>query len=826
MRFPGLGQSSDYFAGFETIELVQLSNGRHWPSQEDLSVVNTLLKNHVISNPYRGMKEDSLKWIGETTWEYRLTRDYTPLDGSTRLDLIIDGVSTDADVFVNKVKVLSCHNQFRRYTVNVKPYLKGRHDVVAIRLYPSSVREKKQAKVLKDTLPGDERVFTRRAAYLYGWDFGPRFLNMSIGSVSFHQWKNFYIDDAWVRTLKADTARAEIEINLDVHCERAGNYNISYEAGGDEDNTKMVNCMLARGMNTLRFKENITHPKLWWCHGYGYPYLHWLEVKVSEPGGGSSDFHKQFGIRTVELAQAGKPDSAGFAFILNGVPVFAKGANMIPADMFDPVYAPELRYHAPIHAANMNMNMLRVWGGGIYPGESFMRDCDEKGIMVWQDLMFACAMYPGDTAFVNNVAEEVKYQVKRLRGHASLALWCGNNEIEEGWSNWGWQKQYHYTAADSARIWHDYEHLFREVIPGIIHKADPDHAYWPSSPSNGWGHAESLARGDAHYWGVWWGMEPFSTYERKVPRFMSEYGFQSLPEMSTWKKCCPDSMLYIGSPCLKAHQKHPTGYQTIDAYLSRDLVVPKKLEDYIYASQFLQAWGIGKAIEAHRRARPYCIGTLFWQLNDCWPGVTWSALDYYGRRKYLYFQVKRLYEPRLISGYIKDKRYRISLINDLEKAWQGDLTVSLKKMDGTVIWSKSLPAMAPAGGVAEAWSFPVDSLFGNDSAAVYIDMQMELGRQKFQRIGNLVSPGRLKLQEPHITVKYTDRAFVLSTDRLALGVELSRIKDYYVRPFENFADLQPGEDLVIPDDNPKDNGWTFYSLYDLLKAPVREPLKK
>lgn len=816
-------QTSDYFAGFDHIELVQLSNGRHWPSA-DLSVVKTLFKNHVISDPYRGSQEDSLKWIGETTWEYRLTRDYTPLDKNENLDLIIDGASTDAEVFVNKVKVLSCRNQFRQYVVNVKPYLKGRHDVVTIRLYPSSLREKKQSSLQKDTLPGDERVFTRRAAYLYGWDFGPRFLNMGAGIVSFHRWQNFYIDDAWVRTLKADTAMAELEVNIDVFCAQPGNYKVSYDPGTADDSIEAMACLLTKGMNTLRFRRKISHPKLWWCRGYGNPYIHTLDVKISGPAGETEKLSRQFGIRTIELVQAGKPDSAGFAFVLNGVPVFAKGANIIPADMFDPMSAPHLGNH--IARLTPNMNMLRVWGGGVYPDETFMRDCDASGIMVWQDLMFACAMYPGDTGFVNNVSAEVMYQVKRLRGHASLALWCGNNEVEEGWYNWGWQKQFHYTAADSTRIWHDYQNLFHKVIPDVIHKADPDHAYWPSSPSNGWGRAASMVRGDAHYWGVWWGMEPFSIYEHKVPRFMSEYGFQSLPDMSTWKRCCPDSMLYIGSPCLKAHQKHPTGYQTIDTYLARDLVVPQKLEDYVYASQFLQAWGIGKGIEAHRRARPYCMGTLFWQLNDCWPGASWSMVDYYGKSKHLFFQVKRLYDLRLISGFVKDKRYHVSLINDPSEALQGELTVSLKKMDGTVIWSRSLPAKAPAAGVSEAWSFPVDSLLGNDSASVYIDMHMTSGKYNLQRICYLVSPGRLRLQEPHITVKYIDKAFVLSTDQLALGVKLERLRTYSVRPIDNFVDLQPGEPLVIPDDNPKDNGWTFYSLYDLLKAPVREPLKK
>lgn len=821
-------QSSDYLMGFERAELVQLSNGRSWTANQDPSVFTTLMNNHAIRDPYQGIQEDSLKWVYETAWEYRLIRHYTPLDTNKHLDFVVSGINTDADIFVNRIKVVSCHNQFRQYRVNVKPYMKGHDDTIAIRLYPSSIREKAQAAVLHDTLPGDERVFTRRAAYQYGWDFGPRFLDMTIGRFDLHSWNDFYLDDTWVRTVKADTAKAQLEISLDVYCAEPGNYKIGYEI--EKAKAKSIHrqetLALKKGMNTLRFRQTIRHPKLWWCRGYGDPALYWLDLAVSDPHGISSGSRDLFGIRTIALEQAGKPDSAGFAFILNGVPVFAKGANVIPTDMFNPAHISEFKDHLPKLAAGMNMNMLRIWGGGVYANDYFMRDCDENGILVWQDLMFACAMYPGDTGFVNNVSEEVAYQVKRLRGHPSLALWCGNNEIEEGWYNWGWQKQYRYSIADSTRIWQDYQHLFREVIPGIIHKADPDHAYWPSSPSNGWGRTESMIRGDAHYWGVWWGMEPFSTYERKVPRFMSEYGFQSLPGLSTWKICCPDSMLYIGSPCLKAHQKHPAGYQTIDAYLARDLVVPQKLEDYIYASQFLQAWGVGKAVEAHRRARPYCMGTLFWQLNDCWPGATWSAIDYYGRRKYLAYHIRRLYEPKLISGFIKNRRYCISLINDEREACEGNLTVTLKTMDGRVIWKKELAARAPAAGVAEAWSFPVDSLLGNDSAGVYIDMKMTGGKDSLERIGYLVSPGRLKLQKPHITVKYAGRAFVISSDKLVPGLHMERKNNEGITIYENFTDLQPGGDIVIPGYNIKNKDWIFYSLYDLLKATVREPLKK
>jgi beta-mannosidase len=270
--------------------------------------------------------------------------------------------------------------------------------------------------------------------------------------------------------------------------------------------------------------------------------------------------------------------------------------------------------------------------------------------------MFACAMYPGDSAFLSSVAAEVTDQVNRLKNHPSLALWCGNNEVDEGWKNWGWQKQYAYTKSDSSEIAQSYTKLFHEIIPQIIQKEDSGRYYHPSSPAIGWGRAESLTQQDAHYWGVWWGMEPFEIYEKKVGRFMSEYGFQGMPSVQTFKKFMPNYPAIFDSASFKNHQKHPTGYQTIAAYMERDYVVPQKFNDYVYVSQLLQARGMKTAMEAHLRASNTCMGTLFWQLNDCWPVTSWSSIDFYGNRKALFYQSKRSFAPILISFEYKEKK--------------------------------------------------------------------------------------------------------------------------------------------------------------------------
>jgi beta-mannosidase len=338
--------------------------------------------------------------------------------------------------------------------------------------------------------------------------------------------------------------------------------------------------------------------------------------------------------------------------------------------------------------------MLRIWGGGLYADEEFLDYCDMAGIMVWQDFPFACGMYPGDKNFLYTVQEEAIEQVKRMRNHPSVALWCGNNENDEGWLNWGWQKQYGYSTKDSIKVYSDYKLLFQSLLPGVVQEHHPGAPYVHSSPRFGWGRTQSMTEGDSHYWGVWWGMEPFEKYTQKVPRFMSEFGFQSLPAFSTWKKSLPDSSLYWKSTGLKAHQKHPTGYETIETYLARDYPKPEKLKDWIYLSQLNQARGIAMAIAAQRKAAPNCMGSLFWQWNDCWPVSSWSAVDYYGRPKALYEQLKSAFNDNFLVVDTQENLVKIS--------WTRKTPFSAKTISEEPGFEISL--MHQTGKVLKSWS--------------------------------------------------------------------------------------------------------------------------
>ena len=322
------------------------------------------------------------------------------------------------------------------------------------------------------------------------------------------------------------------------------------------------------------------------------------------------------GLRTVELATEKDAIGSAFYFKINGIPVYAKGANYIPQNSFQTVVT-EKHYEQLLNdVVGANMNMLRVWGGGIYENDLFYELADEKGLLIWQDFMFACAMYPGDPEFLETVQQEAIQNVKRLRNHPAVVLWCGNNESAEGWRRWGWKKGR--SKAEKNEIWSHYLKLFDSILPSTV-QSYSDTPYWESSPLFGRGNKKHLTQGDAHDWWVWHDGYPFEHFESNIPRFMSEFGFQSFPSLETIKFINQSDTISFNSDAFKNHQKHAKGFSLIQDYMLRDYKIPSKPEDYVYVSQLLQARGIVKGIEAQRRSRPHCMGSLFWQLNDCWP---------------------------------------------------------------------------------------------------------------------------------------------------------------------------------------------------------------
>lgn len=341
--------------------------------------------------------------------------------------------------------------------------------------------------------------------------------------------------------------------------------------------------------------------------------------------------------RKIELIQ--QPDSLGksFYFKIDGKPVYMKGANYIPSDAFLSRVTKREYEKIVLSAKDANMNMLRVWGGGVYEDDYFYDLCDKYGINVWQDFMFAGTMVPGDKAFFDNVKEEVKYQVKRLRHHPSIVLWCGNNESDEAFKNWGWQKSMNMSKQDSTRLWKDYVRLFQDSIPKWVKEVDDKRPYISSSPLFGWGRKQSITEGDSHYWGTWWGLEDIEVVKNKTGRFVSEYGMQAMPNYSSIEKFTLPEDRHLFSDVLKAHQKAGNGFTKLNSYLNRYFIDSTKVKnmkvaDYTYLTQCLQYYSLKNIIGIHRSKAPYNMGTLVWQLNDCWPVASWSVTDYYNRQ--------------------------------------------------------------------------------------------------------------------------------------------------------------------------------------------------
>ena len=350
-------------------------------------------------------------------------------------------------------------------------------------------------------------------------------------------------------------------------------------------------------------------------------------------------------------------DSIGLAYTFfdNGEPVFCKGANWIPCHSF-PILTPALkdRYRMFLTSAKeANFNMIRVWGGGIYEHDYFFDLCDSLGLMVWMDFNFSCALYPSDTAMLRSIAFEAEQQVRRIAKHPCVVLWCGNNEVKNGWEDWGWQQQYQWTTEQQAQLQHGIDTIFgpQGILARAVRQHDPiGRPYVSSSPLFGWGHPECVTHGDSHYWGVWWGELPFEVYKEKTGRFMSEYGFQSYPEWSTVERYCPEDQRHIDSPSMHSHQKHGRGLEIIDKAMRQYYGMDSKvlpLQDFVYVSQLLQAWGTGYGIFQHLKAQPRCMGTLYWQLNDCWPVASWSSLDCFGNWKALHYRAKELFDPEV-----------------------------------------------------------------------------------------------------------------------------------------------------------------------------------
>jgi beta-mannosidase len=792
LTFLGFTQNSSRDLSVEQW-LFKKGGDAEWFSAKVPGTVHTdLLHNNLIHDPFVGANEKQLQWIENEKWIYKtdFIISKEELQNST-IELIFDCLDTYAKVYVNGEKVLSADNMFRTWEINVKNRLKIGTNTLEIHFESASKIGKEEAQKLTYTLPENERVFVRKAQCHFGWDWGPRFVTAGIcKKVHLKFRNNATIKDVHYQQKELNAEIAKMDFVLAITAEKSGKYQIIVD-------NKEFPFQLKKGLNRVKIPYEIQNPVLWWCNGLGVPHQYVFKFSLEQNDNKIDEKELRIGLRTIELVQENDEIGKSFYFKLNGKPVFIKGANVIPPDSFVSRTADSAYSSMVKDAKNANMNMLRVWGGGVYADDSFYSACDANGILVWQDFMFACAMYPGDNHFLENVKQEVIDNVIRLRNHPSIALWCGNNENDEGWHNWGWQKHFNYSKSDSTEIWTNYKKVFHELIPGVLDSllSKNENRYWSSSPSLGWGRKESLTQGDVHYWGVWWGKEPFEIYNDKVGRFVSEYGFQGMPSMETLSKVLSKEEMNFQSEAFKNHQKHPTGYETIREYMARDYNVPENVDDFVYVSQLLQARGMKIAIEAHRRAMPYCMGTLFWQFNDCWPVTSWSAMDYYGDKKAFYYQIQKSYEPFLVHIYQNNNEIEIYTINDHVTDFSGKLDLKIMDFNGNVRWS-SVALVKSKSNTSEMQYKIADSIFKQlDKKEIVLQVIFTSENEINEANYFFAKPKEMALKKPTFQVNQMDKNTIeVTSDVVAVGIYLQADGVIFDK---NYFDLLPNQKKIV-----------------------------
>lgn len=767
------------------------SKDKNWlPAKIPGTVHLDLMNNKVIPDPFKDENEKKVQWVENEDWDYQTNFEISFKEFNyDNIDLVFNGLDTFSEIYLNGKLLRKTDNMFRTWEIPVKEYLKQGTNLLQVK-FKSAVNEGKElAKKVPFTMPESPRSFVRKAQYQFGWDWGPRLVTAGIWKdVKLEFWGNAKVKNVQVQQKSLSDTEAEVSFNMSIFAEEEGEYFTWFNL-----NRGMHKFHLNKGLNTIILPYKIKDPKRWQPNGRGNPHRYGTKITLYKKGGRIiRDINVTYGLRNIELIQEKDEKGKSFYFKVNGSPLYIKGTNWIPADSFSPRITKE-KYQKLIKAAkDANMNMIRIWGGGIYEDEEFYKACDENGILVWQDFMFAGSFYPADNEFLDNVKEEVKDQINRLQNHPSIALWCGNNEIDEAIVNWGYQKQFKYSKEDSLQVWKDYKKLFHEVIPNTMKQnLTPDkNLYWPSSPSIGWGHKESLTEGDSHYWGVWWGEQPFEIYNEKTGRFMSEYGFQGMPTLATTKSMFSGvSDLDLQNPTIKAHEKHARGWEIINKYMERDYKIPTGFVKYNYVSQLLQAKGMQIAIEAHRRAKPYNMGTLYWQLNDCWPVVSWSSIDYLGNWKAFHYQAKRSFEPILISVAESNKTYEIYLISDLLKEIKTDVKFELIDFNGNPLWQSNIVKNLKADVSDKIFNINKTDWAKFDLSKAVLKISSDSEDAKFEKLFFPARPKDLKLSKPNITVKKISPTEIeVSTDVLAKDVYL--IGDTHFS--DNFFDLLPG----------------------------------
>jgi beta-mannosidase len=759
------------------------------------SVYSFLLNSNKMEDPF--YRENELPSLELMKKDYSFSRDFTIEKNLIECNEIIlkcHGLDTLCTIRINDKEIGSAFNMFRSWEFDVKKVLQEGKNKIEI-FFPSSVNyirdmdDKNHVGGSIHSMRGFPHL--RKAHCMFGWDWGPRLPDAGI-------WKDIEligIDSSYIKDVNISQNHRNNDVSIKIKVDQSKSANVIIELEDPTGNKNIIE-------NNKSYI--IKNPRIWWPNGLGQQPLYKVRVTLIENGIVVDSNTKKIGLRTLTLTQKKDEWGESFSHCVNGVDFFAMGADYIPEDIILSRITDEKTRNLLLQCKQSNFNVIRIWGGGYYPSDDFFDACDEYGLVVWQDFMFACANYPLDDEFEDNIKKEIEQNVKRIMHHPSLGLWCGNNEMEQ------FEITGKYDSNEKTRA--DYIKMYEYIIPKTLKQYDTVTPYWPSSPSSGGSFDDPTDpnRGDAHYWDVWHGQKPFTEYRKFKFRYVSEFGFQSFPEMKTIETYTLPKDRNIFTRVMERHQRNPGANGLILTYLSKTFLYPKDLPTLVYASQLLQAESIKYGVEHWRRNRGICMGSVYWQLNDIWPVASWASIDYFGRWKALQYVAKRFYSPLLISCEENGERdqitdivlenekpiettARFNISNEMRTSNKGLLKWSLRSSDSSII--EAGEKNIEVGPLESKW---IQYLDFNRTEIQENHLWFE-----FIQDGHVVTrdsvlftnPKHYNFRDPKLTCKIVDNKIVVKSDCFAKYVEIySDDSDFILE--DNFFDMEKGERFV------------------------------
>ena len=746
------------------------------------SMYSVLLQHGLIDDPYYGLNELELTKLSEhdCVFEAEFVADDEVLQ-KEYIELKFFGIDTICRIKVNDFVVDNVQNMHREYAYDIKDYIVKGKNVIRLEIsspieYFKKMENRRKIYTARDSVKGAAHL--RKALYMSGWDWGPQLPDMGIyRPVSLNAYDTDKIENIFVTQEHKDN---KVILDIGVETNHNTDTDIFVNIDGKEiklDNNKKGNVV-------------IENPNLWWVRGYGEQPLYEITAEMRKNGEIIDTKSQKIGLRTLTVSTEPDDEGSEFCFIINGVKIFAMGANYIPQDSFLDRITPKRTEELIKTAIDANFNCLRIWGGGYYPEDEFYDLCDKYGIIVWQDFMVACMTAWLRKEMKNEFIAEAICNVKRLRHHASLGLFCGNNEME-----WYADDKYDQLGRE------DHIELYERIFPDICYEYAPQTFYWPSSPSSGGGfdNPNDETRGDVHFWKVWHGGVSFKEYRKHKFRFCSEYGFESYPSVKTIKSFCEPEDMNCFSRVMENHQKCPSGNTKILMYIADNYLYPNNFETLVYASQLLQADAIKYGVEHFRRNRGYCMGSLYWQINDCWPVASWSSVDYFGRYKALHYAAKKFYAPISMGLFLKKDMLTVSVFNETMADFEGEIRVC--HCDSMFNEIDSYKEKVSVKSLKSKDVFAIDINVKNKySEYIYADLLDKNGNLIVRQTELFAPPKHFHWEKPQIKIDMADCAegvkIDISSNTFAKGIYID-FDEYDCVLSDNFFDVTNKEKYTV-----------------------------